>query len=320
MSDTANAIPRTWRILIYTTSILGFNNVTMCSWLPGKLRTTSVIYNGFMLLIYTINAIVFVIELRLDGALQSWTTRLMYFSIAICGLSICAINFCVNITKRPSICLQTWAKYSMQQNKTNTQAFILCTVPLVMATFAIISCFYTANTMFTYADILAESLLPFALGGKKVQHMIYVMMVIISDLIILATSFYAALVCSTMMEMYVCVTALHQDLLIVCTQQHVSDHELQTWRRKFRCQEKVLRSVNDYLGRSVLVVLIMCVSILILTIFRCIGEKAVNTSLMLFICNAVTLICGLTLPSAILNGKVGTNTMGIIYLILCAIH
>ena len=238
-----------------------------------------------------------------------------YFSIAICGASICGTNFCVNITKRSSVCLQTWVKYDMQQNENNTQAFILFTAPLVMVTIVMISCYYTADAMFAYTDSLAESLLPFALGGKRVEHMIYMMLVIISELILLATSLYAALVCSTIMEIYVCVTAFHQDLLTICAQQHVSEQELQTWRRKFRCQEKVLRSVNDYLGRSVLVLLVMCLSILILTIFKCIGEKAVNPALMLFICNAVTVICGLTLPSAILNGKVGTNIMGTIHLI-----
>ena len=305
--ESSKTIPRIWRILIYTTSILGFNNLMACSWLPAKLRTASAVYHGFILLIHTINATIFLVGLRLDGALHLWTSRLSYFLLIICGAFLSATNFCVTFTKRPNVCFQTWAKCNMQQNKNNTQAFILCIVPLVMAAFATISGYYNLDTMFTNADHLAPYLFPFLVGGEKLQQIMYWVIVVIGPLILLASSLYSALLCNIIIEIYVCNRALHQDLLNICLQQHVSECELQTWRRKFRYQEKFLKSVNGYMGGTMFVLIILSVSVLILAIFKSINETIVNLSLVLPICITVLIFSVFTLPSAILNGKVSTK-------------
>ena len=106
-----------------------------------------------------------------------------------------------------------------------------------------------------------------------------------------------------MIEIYVGVTTLHQDLLTICTQRHISPCELQRWRQKFRCLENILRSVNLYLGGSVLILFVMGVSTLIPAIFHIISRGSFN--LILPTCNIIVIMAALTLPSAILNGKVG---------------
>ena len=300
-TESANSFLRSWRILMYATSILGFNNVTMCSWFPQKLRMASLIYHGLMLLIYAISTTAFAVGLRLDESIYLWASELVYFSLIICGAFLCAANVWFSFTERPTDYLQIWTKCNMPQIKNKKQAFILSIVPLVMATFALISCHYHAYTMAKYADDLAGYLFPFIVDGKKAQCTIYWMVVIISEMILLGTSLYSALVYNTMIEIYVCVTALHQDLLSICAERYVSSHALQIWRRKFRCQEKVLRSVNDSSGGSVLAPLTMCVSILILVSTRVIGQMTADISLVLTICNTIIVICGLTLPSAILD-------------------
>ena len=78
--DSSEAIPRTWRILIYTISILGFGNVAMFSWLPAKLRTATVVYHGFSLPIHTINAIIFLVGIHFTGPLFVLLPKLYYFS------------------------------------------------------------------------------------------------------------------------------------------------------------------------------------------------------------------------------------------------
>ena len=158
-----------------------------------------------------------------------------------------------------------------------------------------------------YAPCLADDFLFFLVSWKGAQQIIYFVIIIIAELIQLATSLTSALVCSIIMELYICLMASHQDLLNICTQQYVPANELQTWRRIFRCQEKVLRSVNDYLGGPVLVLLIMCVSMLILTIFHTIDGKTLDPGMILTICNTIIVISGITLPSAILSGKVSIN-------------
>ena len=119
-TGAAGAIPWRWRILIYTISILGFGNVTMCSWLPAKLRTASIVYHGFFLLVYVFNMIIFLVNLRLSGPLNLMTGKLLYLVIVICGSSLCAGNLWATVMKRPHICFQTWAKCIIGQKKKGT--------------------------------------------------------------------------------------------------------------------------------------------------------------------------------------------------------
>ena len=308
----ASAIPRTWRILIYASSILGSGNVAMCSCLPAKLRTVSIGYHGFILLGYLFNAIIYLVKLRLSGPLNLMTGKLLYLAIVICGSSLCAVNLWATLMKRPYVCFQTWAKCINEQNKTNTQAFILFIAPFVIVTLAITSCYCHADLMLANAPTLINYLFPYTTVGEKVQQMIFWMAIIIRQLTMLASSLYSALACSIMIELYVRVTTLHQELLIPCKKQQLLQSELQIWRRKFGFLRKDLESVNGYLGGSVLAILIMSVSTLILAIFQPIGEENLELGLLLPICNTIVLMTALTVLSAILNGKVSTDISSIV--------
>ena len=309
---SAANIPRTWRILIYALSTLGLGNVAMCSWLPANLRTASVMYHGLILLGYIFNVTIYLVKLRLSGPLNLMTGKLLYLAVVICGSFLCAANLWATFMKRPHVCFQTWAKYTIVQKKNNTQTFILFIALLIMVSLAIMSCYYQADLMLANAPTLIHYLFPYTTVGTKVQQMMLWMALIIRELTMLASSLYSVLACSIMIEFYVCVTALHQDLQTICKKQHLLQSELQIWRRKFGCLEKVLGSVNGYLGGPVLALLIMSVSTLILAIFQPIGEGHVELGLLLPICDSIVLMTALTVPSAILNGKVSTDISSIV--------
>ena len=122
--EVVNTTPQTWRIMFYTVSILGFGNVSMCSWLPVKLRITSIVYHGFSLVIQIIHAIMFLVGLKLDGSEDLLTVVLNNSLLVVCGVSICVVNLWASFTKRSNACLETWARCNTGL-KTNTQAVIL---------------------------------------------------------------------------------------------------------------------------------------------------------------------------------------------------
>ena len=302
--ESTNTIPRAWRILLYAVSILGFGNVAMCSWLPAKLRTASIVYHGFSLLIQIIHAIMFSISLQLEGPLYLLIAKLNYLSLVICGASLSVVNFWASLTKRPNICLETWEKCNMAQCRKNTQTFILFTVDLIMVTIAITACYYHADVMFAQADVMVYHYYSILVDWTIVHQIGYWIFIINSELMILSSNLYSALACNIMIEIYVCVTVLHQKLLIICTQQHISPCELQIWRRKFRCLEKFLQSVNGYLGGSALILLILSVSTLIMATFQTVGKRVVLPGLILPNVNMIVIMFGLAFPSAILSGRV----------------
>ena len=306
-TGSASAIPRTWRILIYTLSILGFGNVAMCSWLSPKLRTASIVYHGFILLGYLFNVTIYSVKLRLSGPLNLMTGKLLYLAIVICGSSLCAASLWATLIKRPYACFQTWTECNIEQKKNNKQAFILFIAPLTIATLSITSCYYHGNLMLPNTPTLSNYFCPCPTVGTTVQQMVFWMAIINRELTLLASSLYSALACNIMIEFYVCATALHQELLTICKKQHLLQSELQVWRRKYACLEKALGSVNGYLGGPVFALLIMSVSTLILAIFQPIGEEHVEPGLLLPICNTIVFMTALTVPSAILNGKVSRH-------------
>ena len=314
-TGAVGAIPWRWRILIYAISILGFGNVAMCTWLPAKLRTASIVYHGFFLVVYVFNMIIFLVKLRLSGPLNLMTGKLLYLVIVICGSSLCAWNLWATVMKRPYICFQTWAKCIIGQKKKSIEAFILYIAPLFTVILAITSCFYHADLMLANSHILMDYLFPYSSVGEKIKHVMFWMAVIIRELTTLASSLYSALACCIMIEIYLCVTALHQDLLTICKKQHLLQTELQIWRRKVGYLDKIVKSVNCYLGGSVLVLLIISVSSLILGIFQPIAEENVELGLLLPLCNTIVLMTALTVPSAILNGKVTTYISRLVPLI-----
>ena len=156
----------------------------------------------------------------------------------MCGSFLCATNLWATFMKRPHVCFQTWAKFTIVRKKTNTQAFILfLALLIIMVCSAIMSCYYQADLMLANASTLIHYLFPYTTVGTEVQPMMFWMALIIRDLTMLAYSLYSALACSIMIEFYVYVTALHQDLLTICKKQHLQS-ELRIWRRKFGCFEK----------------------------------------------------------------------------------
>ena len=205
--------------------------------------------------------------------------------------------------KRPNTCFLTWIKCNLDQKKNNRQTFILFLAPLLMTSFAIISCYYHAYLMYADTTILERYLFSLTIRSE-LRQISYWMAVITRELTMMVSSLYSALACNIVIEIYVCVMALHQDLRSMCKKQHLVQSELQIWRQKLRCLEKVMRSVNDYLGGSLFVLLILSVSTLTLAIFQPIGEGMIELGLVLPICNMVVLMTGITVPSAILNGKV----------------
>ena len=239
------------------------------------------------------------------------TGKLLYLAIVIYGSSLCAVNLWATLMKWPCVCFQTRAKCINEQNKTNTQAFILFIAPFVIVTLAIASCYCHADSMLANAPTLINYLFPYTTVGEKVQQMIFWMAIIIRQLTMLTSSLYLALACSIMIQLYVHVTTLHEELLIICKKQQLQS-ELQIWWRKFGFLRKVLRSVTGYLGCSMLTILIMSVSTLILAIFQPIGEENVELGLLLSISNTIALMTALTVPSAILNGKVSTDISSIV--------
>ena len=150
--EVVNTTPQTWRIMFYTVSILGFGNVSMCSWLPVKLRITSIVYHGFSLVIQIIHAIMFLVGLKLDGSVDLLTVVLNNSLVVVCGVSLCIVNLWVSFTKRSNACLETWARFNTEQ-KTNTQAVILFIVHMTMATSAMTACYFHANLMLAHPVI-----------------------------------------------------------------------------------------------------------------------------------------------------------------------
>ena len=150
--EVVNTTPQTWRIMFYTVSILGFGNVSMCSWLPVKLRITSIVYHGFSLVIQIIRAIMFLVGLKLDGSVDLLTVVLNNSLVVVCGVSLCIVNLWVSFTKRSNACLETWARFNTGQ-KTNTQAVILFVVHMTMATSAMTACYFHANLMLAHPVI-----------------------------------------------------------------------------------------------------------------------------------------------------------------------
>ena len=135
----------------------------------------------------------------------------------MCGSFLCATNLWATFMKRPHVCFQTWAKFTIVRKKTNTQAFILfLALLIIMVCSAIMSCYYQADLMLANASTLIHYLFPYTTVGTEVQPMMFWVALIIRDLTMLAYSLYSALACSIMIEFYVCVTALHQDLLTIC--------------------------------------------------------------------------------------------------------
>ena len=306
--EAVGTIPWTWHIFIYTISMMGLGNVAMCSWLPVKLRTASIVYHGFFLLVYVFNMIICLVKLQLSGPLNLMTGKLIHSVVVICGSSLCAANLWATLIKRPQVCFQNWAKYIAGKKKNKKQCFVLFTAPSVMILLAITSCYYHADLMLTNSQTVMNYLLPFLTFGKEVQQTMFWIAVIIREMIMLASSLYSALVCCIMVEIYVCVAALHLELLTICKKQHIRQSDLQIWRRQFGYLKIVLRSTNGYLGGSVLTLLILSVSILILAIFQPIGEENIELGLVLPICNTIVAIAALTVPSAILNGKVSKRS------------
>ena len=303
--DSANVIPRTWRIVIYAVSILGFGNVGMCSWLPAKLRTISIIYHGVSLLIHIINAIIFVVGFRVTGEIYIMIPKLNLLFAVICGTALSGLNFCATFTQRPSACLHIWAKHSFGSDKSSIQAIFMFLIPVLMTAFAITSCYCNGNMMYKYADIMMNQLITrMDNWPPSIQRVVFWKLVIISELLMLASTLYSALACSIMFEIYICVSALYEELLNICTRRHVSQCQLQVWRRKYRCLENIVKSMNGYLGGSVLVLLILSVSNLILNAYYMVGKGKINPGLVLPMCNMAVLMACLALTSAVLSGKV----------------
>ena len=302
--DSAKAIPRAWRILMYAVSIMGFGNVAMCSWLPAKLRMATVVYHGLSLLIHIINAIIFLVGFQFTGPFYILIPKLNILFLVICGAALCAANFFATLTQRPNACLYNWAKYNIGEEKSNLQAICVFLVPALTTLFSLITCYYHGNMMYIYEDEIIDTLSPLFVGWPSIQRIMYWKLVFISELIKLAATLYSALSGIIMIEIYICVLALYEDLLAICTKQHVSQCELQVWRRKYRCLENTVRSVNGYLGGSVLVLLALGVSSSILATYYIFGEGIVDPGLVLPFCNMVVVMASLTLPSAALSAKV----------------
>ena len=133
--DSAKAIPRAWRILMYAVSIMGFGNVAMCSWLPAKLRTATVVYHGLSLLIHIINAIIFMVGFQFTGPFYILIPKLNILFLVICGAALCAANFFATPTQRPNACLYNWAKYNIGEEKSTLQAICVFLVPALTTLF-----------------------------------------------------------------------------------------------------------------------------------------------------------------------------------------
>ena len=314
--DSANAIPRTWRILMYAVSILGFGNVAMCSWLPAKLRTISIIYHGVSLLIHIINAIIFVVGFQFTGEMSIMIPKLNLLFAVICGTTLCGLNFCATFTQRPYACLHNWSKCSFGSEKSSLQAIFMFLIPVLMTAIAITSCYYNGNMMYEYASVMMNQLSTPLVKWPNIQHVVFWKFVIINELLILASTLYSALACSIVFEIYICVSALYEELLNICKRRQVSQCELQIWRRKCRCLENVVRAMNGYLGGSVLVLLTLSVSSLILMAYYFVGKGMIEPGLVLPVCNVAVFMACLTIPSAVLSGKVSKLVLRYTELIL----
>ena len=219
----------------------------------------------------------------------------------------CHKLFC-NIHPTTLCLLSQMGQYNIGEEKSKSQAMCIFLLPVLMAGFSITMCYYHVNIMYVYADRIVDTFTPVFVGWPIIQKVVYWKLLVISELTQLASTLYSALTCIIMIEIYICVSALHKDLLAICTKQHVSQFELQIWRRKYRCLENIMRSVNGYLGGRVLVLLTLGVTNLILATYHIVGKGIVEPDLVLPFCNMVFLMACLTLPSAALSGMV-SNTI-----------
>ena len=289
---------------MYAVSILGFGNVAMCSWLPAKLRTISIVYHGISLLIQIINAIIFVVGFQFTEHISYMIPKLNLLFAVICGTTLCALNFCATFTQRPYAFLHNWSKCSFGSEKSSLQAMFVFIIPVLMTAFAITSCYYNGAMMYEYAFVMMNQLTTPLVKWPSIQHVVFWKLVIINELLILASSLFSALACSIMFEIYICVSALYEELLNICKRRQVSQCELQIWRRKCRCLENIVRAMNGYLGGSVLVLLTLSVSSQILIAYYLVGKGMIEPGIVLPICNMAVFMACLTIPSAVLSGKV----------------
>ena len=234
--------------------------------------------------------------------------RLKLLFLVICGTALSATNFFATFTQRPFACFHNWAKYNIGEKKSKSQALCLFLLSVLMAVCSITERYYHVNMMYGYADKIMDTFYPLFARWPNIQRVLYWKLVVTCELTQMASTLYSAVSCIIMIEIYIYVSALHKDLLAICTKQQVSQFELQIWRRKYRCLENIMRSVNGYLGGSVLVLLTLSVSSLILATYHIVGMELINPGLVLPFCNMVFVMACLTLPSAALSGKV-SNTI-----------
>ena len=301
---SSDAIPRAWRLLLYTIAILGFGSVPMCSWLSSRIKTASVVYHGFSLMIYIIFTGVYMAGFAFTGVLEYDINKLIFLVLLLCAVSMCATSFWTNVSKRSGAYLQSWVDCCVTKGKNATSTILLNASVLMIVALAMTTCYYNARVVFYFEDALRPSFFPVLNSWPRFQKVVYLVFTILSEIILLVSTLFAALAYNIIVEIYFYATELTMELQMICTQEHVSHHKLQVWRQNFRCLEKVLKCVNGYLGGTVLVLLVLSVSTLILDSFLPITNGIKDPGILLVLSVIIIIVGALTVPSAALNGKV----------------